>query len=79
MLGDLHGHLPGVAGSTQNENLEPGLSLNAAAESHPGGHSRIHRGGDEHGIGICGQLDSAAKIDEGLVCERSQGIIGGYK
>ena len=70
--GDLDGHLAGVPGGPEDENVLPGLERHPLAQRDPGGHGRVHGRGDRDGVGVLGQDDAAAGVDDGLLGHRAQ-------
>ncbi|NEB78926.1 hypothetical protein G3I40_27450 [Streptomyces sp. SID14478] len=70
--GDLDGHPPGVAGGAEDRDLLAFLEGDAAAQGDPGGHARVHRGSDTDRIGVVGQQDTAAYVDDGALGERAE-------
>jgi hypothetical protein len=63
-LGDLDGHPPRVAGGPEHEHALPGLERDAVAQSDPGGHRGIHRGGDGQHVGVGLERHAASRVDD---------------
>ena len=63
-LGHLDGHRAGVAGRAEHQDRLTGLDRDAAAQRDPRRHRRVHRGGDLDDVGVVGQLDAAARVDD---------------
>lgn len=68
---DLDGHLAGVTGGTEDEDILSGPELHPLAQRDPGGHGRVHGGGDRDGVAAGGQDDAAADVDDGLFSHRA--------
>lgn len=72
-LGDLHRHPPRTAGGAEDGDPSAYGEVDTTAQRDPGGHARVHRGGDAYGIGALGQEDAAAHVDDGALGERTRG------
>ena len=78
-LGHLDGHRSRVAGRAEDEHALSWLDRNAAAQGDPRRHRRVHRGGDLRDIGVVGQLDRAARVDQRLVRHRADHVVGRHE
>ena len=76
-LGDLDRHRSGVARRPQHQHRLSGLDRHPAAQRHPGGHGRVHGGGDLLDVGAVGQRNAPAHVDDCLLGHRAgEPIIG---
>jgi hypothetical protein len=76
-LGDLDGHLSGVAGGAEDQHRLPDLDRDTPAQRDPGRHGRVHPGGDLHNVRVVGQRDAVPAVDDGPGGHRADQFVVG--